>query len=266
VDESTANAIKETENTIRERAFAQTFSDSMGMTYAANLAQRVGATEAANYMSDAREMTRATETTGVDATTQFVAWYASDRYGSNSEENIGKAINDLNHMAAGGGGHGVSPQLQQHLDRFMKSGDYTWGGTRAAVQGQIAETRRDVGEGMSNVQGAVMSGVSTVAGRTNDLDPGNFGGHPADTHEPLVGTKDEGQRTLDDAEALRDKHETKRGHGHTDVLVENLTGINIPTPDQVKELSAEINTQISSPTNDRISARERHGKPPLEGD
>jgi len=265
VDESTANAIKETENTIRERAFAQTFSDSKGMTYAANLAQRVGATEAANYMNDAREMTRATETTGVDATTQFVAWYASDRYGSNSEENIGKAINALNHMAAGGG-HGVSPQLQQHIDRFMKSGDYTWAGTRAAVQGQIAEIRRDVGADMSNVQGAVMSGVSTVAGRTNDLDPGNFGGHPADTHEPLVGTIVEGQRTLDDAEALRDKHETKRGHGHTDVLVENLTRMNIPTPDQVKELSGQINSQICSPTNDRSSARERHGKPPLEGD
>jgi hypothetical protein len=169
-------------------------------------------------------------------------------------------------MAVGGGGHGVSPQLQQHLDRFMKSGDYTWGGTRAAVQGQIAETRRDVGADMSNVQGAVMPGVSVVAGRTNDLGPGNFGGHPADTYEPLVGTKVEGQRTLEDAEALREKHESKRGHGHADVLVENLTGINIPTPHQVKELSGQINTQISSPTVDRITARERQGKVPLEGD
>ena len=129
VDESTANSIKEAESKIRERAITETFGDSKGLQFATNLASRIGATEAASYMKEASNMTRTTETTGADATTAFVGWYASDRYGSDSPENIDKAGAALNHMATGGSA-GMN-QLQDHQQRFLKSGNYTWGDGQA---------------------------------------------------------------------------------------------------------------------------------------
>ncbi len=125
VDESTARSIKETETDIREKAFAETFGSGQALQYATNMANKVGATEAASYMKDASNMSRTTETTGADATTAFVDWYAKDRYGSNSPENIDKAGAALNHMAVSGD-TGMA-QLQDHQQRFLKSGNYTWG-------------------------------------------------------------------------------------------------------------------------------------------
>ncbi len=204
VDESTANSIKEAESTIRERAITETFGDSKGLQFATNLASRIGATEAASYMKEASSMTRTTETTGADATTAFVGWYANDRYGSSSPENIDKAGAALNHMATGGAA-GMN-QLQNHQQRFLNSGNYTWGDGQAQANATVDATRSVVGGGMANVQGQV-GPRATVAGiRTDGINPGDFSRHPGDNHDPLVAPQEEGNATLRDVEDLRDSH------------------------------------------------------------
>ncbi|TKB23102.1 conjugal transfer protein TraG [Desulfopila sp. IMCC35006] len=202
VDESTANSIKESMSSVRERAVSETFGDSKGLQFATNLANKIGATKAASYMKEASNMTRTTETTGADATTAFVGWYANDRYGSSSPENIDKAGAALNHMATGGAA-GMN-QLQEHQKRFLNSGNYTWGDGKAQADATIDATRSKVGGGMGNVQGQVMSGANTASGRTHGIGPGDFSGHPANNHESLVTPQEEGKPTLKEADDLRD--------------------------------------------------------------
>jgi len=207
VDQNTGEAIKETEGRVRERAIAETFGSGQGLTFGTNLANKIGATEAASYMKEASNMTRTTETTGADATTAFVGWYANDRYGSSSPENIDKAGAALNHMATGGAA-GMN-QLQDHQQRFLNSGNYTWGDGKAQADTTIDANKSEVGEGMANLQGQVMSGANTATGRTDGIGPGDFGSHPADNHAPLVGPEVEGQKIIDKAEGRREQNERR---------------------------------------------------------
>lgn len=204
VDESTANSIKEAESNIRERAITETFGDSKGLQFATNLANKIGATEAASYMKEASNMTRTTETMGADATTAFVGWYANDRYGSSSPDNIDKAGAALNHMATGGAA-GMN-QLHGHQQRFLNSGNYNWGDGKAQADATINATRSEVGGGVANVQGQVAPGATVAGRRTDNINPGGFGGHPGDNHDPLIAPQVEGNVTLKDAEDLRESH------------------------------------------------------------
>ncbi len=207
VDESTGRSIKEAETDIREKAFTEAVNSGQGLQYATSLANKVGATEAASYMKDASNMSRTTETTGADATTAFVRWYANDRGFGDSPEGIDKAGEVLNHMATSGSSGMAS--LQNHQQRFLKSGAYTWGDGKAQAEAQISATRAEVGGGMGGVQGQVMPGVNAARERTENIGPGDFNGHPADRHKPLQSSRVEGQKALDDAEALRDWNEQK---------------------------------------------------------
>jgi len=202
VDESTANSIKESMSSVRERAVSETFGDSKGLQFATNLANKIGATNAAAYMKEASNMTRSTETTGADATTAFVSWYANDRYGSSSPENIDKAGTALNHLATGGAA-GMN-QLKNHQRRFLNNGNYTWGDGKAQADATINATRGEVGGGMANVQGQVGPGATVAGLRTDNINPGGFSGHPGDNHDSLVTPQEEGKPTLKNADDLRD--------------------------------------------------------------
>ena len=204
VDESTAKSIKEAETDIRERAFTEATNSGQGLQYATSLTNKIGATKAALYMKDASNMSRTTETTGADAMTAFVRWYSNDRYGSSSPENIDKAGEALNHMATSGDA-GMA-QLQAHQQRFLRTGNYTWGDGKAQVESEVSATRGEVGGGMGSIQGQVTPGVNAAGARTGNIVPGDFHGHPADRHEPLQSPKVEGQKVLDEAGGMRDSH------------------------------------------------------------
>lgn len=246
VDESTGKSIKEAETNIHEKAFTETFGSGRGLQYATSVANKVGATEAASYMKDASNMSRTTETTGGDAMTAFVRWYSNDRYGSDSPENIDKAGASLNHMATSGDA-GMA-QLQAHQQRFLRTGNYTWGDGKAQVEAGISATRGEVGGGMANVQGQVRPGVSAASGRTADIAPGDFSGHPGDRHEPLTSPKVEGQKILDEAEGMRDAH-INRTHIHEDgtkEIVEPFVG-----NQAVRAVTGEVDKEKEKFTNNQ---------------
>ena len=76
------------------------------------MAKQIGATEAYSYLNDAREMRSSTESYGADLTTALVRNYATERYGSESPENIRHAISDFNHFLTQQGSQGVDNMKQ----------------------------------------------------------------------------------------------------------------------------------------------------------
>ena len=251
VDENTAMSIKEAETDIREKAFTTTFGSGQGLQYATGLANKVGATEAASYMKDASNMSRTTETTGADATTAFVRWYANDRFGSSSPENTDKAGEALNHMATGGA-TGMA-QLHDHQQRFLRTGNYSWGDGKTKAEAEINATRSEVGGGTENVQGQVMPEVNAARWKTENIGPEDFSGHPADRHPGLLSPKVEGQKVLDEAEGMRDSRLEEANQG---VLIGNRAAY------AVNSAIENADTQMEARLKERASA----GKPPLEGD
>jgi len=236
---------------IREKAFTETFGSGHGLQYATSMANKIGATEAASYMKDASNMSRTTETTGAEAATAFVRWYSNDRYGSDSVENIDKAGAALNHMATSGSAGMV--QLQSHQQRFLRTGNYTWGDGKAQTEAEISATRSEVGDGTGYVQGQVMPASNAANGRTGNITPGDFGGHPADRHNPLTSSRVEGQAVLDEAEGMRNSRLEEANQG---ILMGN-------------RVAHTVNSTIDD-ADAQMKAREKEravaGKPPLEGD
>jgi conjugal transfer mating pair stabilization protein TraG len=209
VDESTGRSIKEAETDIREKAFTNTFNDQQGIQFAAGLAHKIGANEAAAYMDEASKMTRTTEATGADATTAFVRWYANDRGLGDSPEGIEAAGKELNHWATNSGASGLQT-LHAHEQRFLKSGNYTWGDGKANVETEINATRAEVGVGMGGVQNTVMPAANEAGARTQNITPENANfSDPSAMYAPLQSSRVEGQKALDDAETLRDWNERK---------------------------------------------------------
>jgi hypothetical protein len=200
-------------------------------------------------MKDASNMSRTTETTGADATTAFVDWYAKDRYGSNSPENIDKAGAALNHLAVSGD-TGMA-QLQDHQQRFLKSGNYTWGDGKAQAEAIINTTRGEVGVRMANTQEQVMPGANTATTRTADIGTGDFSGHPADRHDPLTSSRVEGQKVLDEAEGTRDKNELDLATNTRNVAAKAIE-------DEIVIADGKMKAHLKE--------REAAGKQPLEGD
>jgi hypothetical protein len=81
ISEDTAKAFSRDEAKVRSEAVAQTFSNGRGLDYLANVAKRIGATEAYSIIDEARSISRSQESYGADLTTALVKNYARERYG-----------------------------------------------------------------------------------------------------------------------------------------------------------------------------------------
>jgi hypothetical protein len=227
---------------------------SQGLAFANNMAHNIGATKASSLMNDARDMQRSTETTGADLSTAFVGHYATQRYGSDSPENVRKATDALNHMATGGSA-GVA-QLNQHINSFLKNGVYSWGDGKAQVGAAIGAAGGQVGGQVSNIQEQVGPVVGESASHTSRITPGDFSGNPGANHPPLVGPGEVTGHVNATANQRLHEHQDAKLMGPNEALVDNLTGYNIP---------AEIKN-ADQMSRDRDEARTAAGKPPLEGD
>jgi conjugal transfer mating pair stabilization protein TraG len=254
VDQKTSEAIGNEITKARSEALQESMGSSQGLAFANNMAHNIGATKATSLMNDARNMQRSTETTGADLSTAFVGHYATQRYGSDSPENVRKATDALNHMATGGSA-GIN-QLNQHIDSFLKNGDYSWGDGKAQVGAAIGAAGGQVGGQVSNIQGQVGPAVGESASHTSKITPGDFSGNPGANHPPLVGPGEVTGHVNATANQRLHEHKDAKLMGPNEALVDNLTGYNIP---------AEIKN-ADQMSRDRDEARTAAGKPPLEGD
>ena len=226
VDQKTSEAIGDQITKARSEALQESMGSSSGLTFANNMAHNINATQASSLMNDAREMQRSTETTGADLTTAFVGHYAEQRYGSDSPENVRKATDALNHMATGGAA-GVD-QLNQHVNSFLKNGDYSWGDGKSQVGAAISAASGQVGGQVSSLQGQVGPAVEEAANRASGITPGDFSGNPSANHPPLVGPGEKTGHVNDTAEQRIQEHQDAKLMGPNGALVDNLVGVNIP--------------------------------------
>ena len=245
VDQKTSEAIGNEITKARSEALQESMGSSQGLAFANNLAHNIGATKATSLMNDARDMQRSTETTGADLSTAFVGHYATQRYGSDSPENVRKATDALNHMATGGSA-GVD-QLNQHINSFLKNGDYSWGDGKVQVGAAIGAAGGQVGGQVSNIQGEVGSAVGDSASRTSRITPDDFSGNPGVNHAPLVGPETSTNRVQNTADQRLKEHQDAKLMGPNGALADNLTGVNIPAG--IKDLANNLtdNKKVVAP-------------------
>lgn len=214
VDESTAKAFARDQARVRSEAFQQTFSGSSGLDYMTRMAKQIGASEAYSYLNDARSIRGATESYGADLTTALVRNYATERYGSDSPENIRRTIGDFNHFLTQQGSQGVS-NMQSIISGFLSGGGYGWGPTASDVQSSIGATKAQIG-GQDIMRAAVNQATSTAADRTSDIGPGGFSlSHSGGPLQPP-----DAKGVSRDADQLREvnRHE-ERGEGRIQTTV-----------------------------------------------
>jgi conjugal transfer mating pair stabilization protein TraG len=88
-------------------------------------------------------MSSSTESYGADLTTALVKNYATERYGSESPENIRRTISDFNHFLTGQGSQGVD-NMHDIVKGFVSGKGYGWGGTTNEVHGSISATKERI--------------------------------------------------------------------------------------------------------------------------
>jgi len=198
VSEDTAKAFARDEARVRSQAVAQTFSDGRGLDYLANVAKRIGATEAYSILDEAREINRAQESYGADLTTALIRNYARERYGEETPETIRKTISDFNSYVTRQGPAGVNT-MQDIVSGFVSGHGYGWGSTGAEVKSAIQQARsRMHDQGM--MKGYVEQAAGTAASHTGWINEGNLQDkepHSVPMREP------NGKQTVSDADSLR---------------------------------------------------------------
>ena len=214
VDESTSKAFARDQARVRSEALQQTFSSSSGLDYMTRMAKQIGASEAYSYLNDARSIRGATESYGADLTTALVRNYATERYGSDSPENIRRTIGDFNHFLTQQGSQGVS-NMQSIISGFVSGGGYGWGPTASDVQSSIGATKARIG-GQDIMRAAVNQATSTAAGRTSGIGPDGF----SSSHDGGPLQPPDANGVSRDAEHLREvNRREERGEGRIQTTV-----------------------------------------------
>jgi len=214
VSEDTAKAFSRDEANVRSEAVAQTFSNGRGLDYLANVAKRIGATEAYSIIDEARSISRSQESYGADLTTALVKNYARERYGEETPETIRKTISDFNSYVTQLGAAGVN-NMRDIVGGFVSGHGYGWGSTQAEVQGTIHNTRNRIHD-----QGLMKGFVDQTAGSVRSNTVGIAEGTIQPPASPLPLSKPDGTRTITDADNLRsvNRHEESgQGRIRTDM-------------------------------------------------
>ena len=240
VSEDTAKAFSRDEAKVRSEAVAQTFSNGRGLDYLANVAKRIGATEAYSVIDEARSISRSQESYGADLTTALVKNYARERYGEESPETIRKTISDFNSYVTQHGAAGVN-NMRDIVSGFVSGHGYGWGSTHSEVQGTIHSTRNRIHD-----QGLMKSYVDQSAGSVRSNTAGITEGSIQLPESPLPLQKPDGTRTITDADNLRsvNRHEESgQGRIRTDMKGMATEGIG-------KVFKGVVDSQGNRPTSE----------------
>ena len=139
VSESTANALRKAEGSAFSEAFNRTASTQEGLSWASSIAQKSGNTEAYSLLNEARNMSRAQESTGENLTVEFVTDYARHHFdGSTTPEALQRAADFLNNRVTEGGLKGQQYVHKAYADFYARRGGYG-NGTPATVEQGIKD-------------------------------------------------------------------------------------------------------------------------------
>jgi len=132
VSEQTAQAFARDQARVRAESIQDTFTDSQGIDYLADISKQIGASESYSFLEDARRVEAATQSYGANMQTAFVKDYTTNHFGNESPENIRRAMNSLAYMAQD------NPQaLNKMIEGFVSGNGYGWGRTTNQVNSAI---------------------------------------------------------------------------------------------------------------------------------
>ncbi|RJQ27573.1 hypothetical protein C4565_05115, partial [Candidatus Parcubacteria bacterium] len=189
-----------------------------------NLSKSIGASEAHSYLNEAQRINTDAATYNNNQETAFVKGYAAYRYGTDSPENVQKAMTFLNDQAIG------SHENQQHLQELANdflSGRFGTLGTTGA--GEIIEQRaQSVQTSQKPLRAQAHSVEETAIDKTDDI-------HNQAPTETFHGKIDQPNRHEVDSKVEDRQHffETERtGHGRIQTNVVGMAGQGIAKVDR----------------------------------
>ncbi|MFZ5759843.1 MAG: conjugal transfer protein TraG N-terminal domain-containing protein [Thermodesulfobacteriota bacterium] len=219
-----AQAFEESRQRVRSEALSETLQNTQNLSYADNLSKSIGASEAHSYLNEAQRINTDAATYNNNQETAFIKGYAAYRYGTDSPENVQKAMTFLNGQAIG------SQEDQQHLQELANdflSGRFGTLGTTGA--GEIIEqSAQTVQTYQKPLRAQAHSVEETAIDKTGDIN----NQAPTETfHEKI----DQPNRHEVDSKVEDRQHflETERtGHGRIQTNVVGMAGQGIAKVDR----------------------------------
>ena len=223
VSEDTARAFENTATEVRSESLQQTMQDSNSLEYMTRLAKQIGASEAYSYLNDAREMRNSTESYGADLTTALVRNYATERYGSESPENIRRTIGVFNHFLTQQGSHGIG-NMDNIITGFVSGNGYGWGSTTDEVHSAISTTKEHVDD--YDFKHDTGMAASNAGAETFTINQDNL----FRPHADIAMDNPNAESVTNPAGAIRDRNrieESGKGGIHTTIggLAREITGL-----------------------------------------
>jgi hypothetical protein len=219
-----AQAFEESRQRVRSEALAETLQNTQNLSYADNLSKSIGASEAHSYLNEAQRINTDSATYNNNQATAFIKGYAAYRYGTESPENVQKAMTFLNGQAIG------TREDQQHLQELVNdflSGRFGTLGTTDA--GKIIEqSAQNVQTYQKPLRAQAHSVEETANDKTGDINA------QAPT-ETFYGKIDQPNRHEVDTKVEDRQHffETERtGHGRIQTNVVGMAGQGIAKVDR----------------------------------
>ena len=173
VSEATSNALRRAEGSAWSEALNHTASAQEGLAWASSIAQKSGNSEAYSLLNEARNMSRAQQSTGENLTAAFLTDYAKHHFdGSTTPEALQTSADYLSNKVTEGGPKGQEFVHRAYADFYARRGG-SGSDTAAAVQQGIREWG---GQATSGAPAGVQPALSRARAETDSIIPDNFQG------------------------------------------------------------------------------------------
>lgn len=169
-----ALAFEENRQRVRAEALTEALQNSQNLSYADSLSKSIGASEAHSYLKEAQRINTNAITYNNNQGTAFIKGYAAYRYGTDSPENVQKAMTFLNGQAIG------SRDDQQHLQDLANdflSGRFGALNTTHAEE-IIKQDAQALQTSQKQIRAQTYAAAGTAAERTCDISEQMLSGTP----------------------------------------------------------------------------------------
>ncbi|MCK9293761.1 MAG: hypothetical protein M0P70_01655, partial [Desulfobulbaceae bacterium] len=211
-----AQAFEENRQRVRSEALTETLQNTQNLSYADNLSKSIGASEAHSYLREAQRINTDSASYNNNMETAFIKEYAAYRYGTESPENVQKAMTFLNSQAIG------SREDQRHLQELANDflrGRFGTIGTTGAGKAIEHETHT-MQTSQEHLRGEAHSVAETAIEKTGNI---NEQSPTEPLHERVTGPNQ--HEVESKVEARQEFFEReKTGHGRIQTNVVGMAG------------------------------------------
>ena len=248
-----AQAFEENSQRVRSEALTETLQNTQNLSYADNLSKSIGASEAHSYLSEAQRINTDAASYNNNMETAFIRDYAAYRYGTESPENVQKAMTFLNSQAIGSRDDQL--HLQELTNDFLSGRFGTIGTTDAGAA--IEQNAQTIQTSREPLRHKAHSVAETAIDKTGDINGQSL-------TEPLHGRIDGPNRheVESKVEARQDFFERERtGQGRIQTNVVGMAG------EGIGKLDRAIGKIVGKPERPQqdvmdIGAPDQPGAPP----